>query len=53
MVFNLTGAWIVSELIGKKRQMGYKKSLKLSLLFTPIIGIIITYCSPKSPFEVN
>ena len=53
LILNVVGAWYVSEFVGKKRELGYQKSLILSLLFTPIIGYFLTCLSPKLPFEID
>jgi predicted membrane protein len=42
---------IFAEFIGKKKQIGYTKSVYWSILFSPIIGLIIILSSPK--LEVN
>ncbi|MES2131836.1 MAG: hypothetical protein V4506_05755 [Bacteroidota bacterium] len=37
----------VSQVIGEKRKIGYRKSAYWCLILTPFIGLIITLLSPK------
>ena len=38
---------IIAEYIGKKRIIGYGRSILISILFSPIIGLIVTLLSKK------
>ena len=39
--------YLVAELQGKKRRIGYRRSLVWSLIFSPAIGYLVTVSSPK------
>lgn len=39
---------LVAQYIGSKREIGYGKSVFWSILFTPIIGFIITILSKQT-----
>jgi len=36
---------LIAQYIGKKRKIGYRKSILCSILFSPLIGFIITKLS--------
>jgi Na+-driven multidrug efflux pump len=38
---------IIAQYIGTKRKIGYGKSVFWSILFTPVIGLIVTLLSEK------
>lgn len=38
---------LIAEHIGKKRKIGYNQSVWLSILFSPIIGLIFTLFSKR------
>lgn len=38
---------LIAQYIGKKRKIGYGKSVLISVLFSPIIGLICTLLSKK------
>jgi len=38
---------LIAQYIGTKRRIGYGKSILLSILFTPIIGLVITLSSQR------
>ena len=38
---------IIAQYIGTKRKIGYGKSILFSVLFSPIIGLIVTLASKK------
>ena len=40
---------IIAQYIGTKRKIGYGKSVFWSILFTPVIGLVITLLSEKKP----
>lgn|SRR5690606_19160345 len=39
--------WIIPYYLGSKRKIGYGWSLAACVFLTPLIGLIITLCSPK------
>ncbi|MFK5854616.1 MAG: hypothetical protein QM503_00705 [Bacteroidota bacterium] len=39
---------VVSETIGKRRQIGVQWSFFISILFSPVVGYIATKISPKA-----
>jgi len=39
---------IISETIGKKRKIGVEWSFFISILFSPVIGYVVTKYSPAS-----
>jgi len=39
---------LIAQYIGTKRRIGYGKSILLSILFTPIIGLVITLSSQRN-----
>jgi len=41
------GTFLVAEYLGRKRRIGYAKSLFWCLLLSPILGIWIVLMSPK------
>ncbi len=47
LLMNVFFAHVVAEQIGRKRRIGYGKSVFWSILFSPIIGFFITVASPK------
>ncbi len=47
LIVNVALAHLVAENIGRKRRIGYGKSVFWSILFSPIIGYFITLASPK------
>lgn len=47
ILLNVIFAHLIAERIGKKRHIGYGKSVFWSILLTPIIGYFITLMSPK------
>jgi len=40
---------IIAQYIGTKRKIGYGKSVFWSILFSPVIGLVITLLSEKKP----
>jgi hypothetical protein len=38
---------IIAQYIGTKRKIGYGKSVYWSILFTPVIGLVVTLLSGK------
>lgn len=46
---------LVAQYIGRKRRIGYGKSVFWSLLFSPLIGLMITLSSPvkDNKYQVN
>ena len=40
-------AHLIAQYIGRKRQIGYGKSVFWSILFSPVIGILVTLSSRK------
>lgn len=38
----------VSENLGKKKKIGVQGSFFISMVFTPVVGYIVTLASPKS-----
>ena len=40
---------IIAQYIGTKRKIGYGKSVFWSILFSPVIGLVITLLSKKKP----
>jgi len=43
-----TFSLIVSETVGKNRKMGVQWSFFISILFSPVIGYMVTKFSPKA-----
>jgi len=43
----ITLAHIIAQYIGTKRKIGYGKSILFSILFSPVIGLIVTLASKK------
>lgn len=39
--------YLFAKYIGSKREIGYTKSVRQCILFSPIIGLIIILSSPK------
>lgn len=46
-ILALIGTWLIAEYIGKYRKIGYRGSLIWSLMFTPIVGLLVSLISPK------
>jgi hypothetical protein len=42
---------VIAQYIGTKRKIGYGKSVFWSILFSPVIGLVITLLSEKKPSE--
>ena len=42
------GSLIISETIGKKRKIGVEWSFFISMVFSPLIGIVITFFNKKT-----
>lgn len=47
IVLYIVLAHLIAQYIGKKRAIGYGKSILVSVLFSPIIGLIVTSLSRK------
>lgn len=47
IVLNVIFAHLIAENMGRKRHIGYGKSIFWSVLFSPIIGYFITLASPR------
>jgi len=43
-----TLALVVSETLGKKKKIGVQWSFFISIVFSPVIGYIVTAASPKA-----
>jgi len=41
------GSLIISETIGKQRKMGEEWSFFISMIFSPVIGFLVTYFGKK------
>ncbi|MCF8347621.1 MAG: hypothetical protein K9G61_02295 [Bacteroidales bacterium] len=39
---------VVSENLGKKKKIGVQWSFFISMMFTPLVGYLVTLASPKS-----
>lgn len=39
---------VVSENLGKKKKIGVQWSFFISMMFTPLVGYLVTLVSPKS-----
>ena len=44
---NIISAHLIAQYIGKKREIGYGKSVFWSIVLSPIIGLIITLSSKR------
>lgn len=45
------GALIISETIGKQRKIGVEWSFFISMIFTPLIGFLVTYFGKKKSIK--
>lgn len=47
---------LIGKYIGRKREIGYGKSILWSILFSPLVGLVITLMSKRVddvPFKAN
>jgi Na+-driven multidrug efflux pump len=51
IVFYIIITHLIAHYIGRKRKIGYGKSVFISVLLSPIIGLICTLLSKKTEIE--
>ena len=52
LIFGLLGGCLLAVivgLIGSRRRIGFGWAFLLSAVFTPLLGLIVTLCTPKLP----
>jgi LytS/YehU family sensor histidine kinase len=52
LIFGLVAGCLMAAIVGlfgSRRRIGFGWSFLLSLVFSPLIGLIVTLCTPKLP----